>query len=101
MGRADEIWALPVGTKLPVLTEMPGFAEWLASPVTQEVLARLEVKARQCDADAEKLKPCPCGATEDPGRRETRAFHGGVAAGMRSLWQAVKHAADPAPAKEG
>lgn len=61
MDRVAEIKAMATGTKLPDLSELPGFAEWRANPVTVELLARVEAKllervarARQRYADARR-----------------------------------------------
>lgn len=103
MERVDEIMAMPVGTKLQPLGELHGFSDWSESPVTREILARLEAKARHADADAAALKPCSCGAPQTPDARERIGFEIGIAGGMRALGVSVSNALIPAtgPAEGG
>jgi hypothetical protein len=57
--RFTEINAMPVGSDLPAFRDMPGFAEWLAHPVTVELLARAASKADAARVALAKYDPDP------------------------------------------
>lgn len=61
MDRVAEIKAMPKGTVLSDLKEMPGFEEWRASPITNELLARLEVKRTDFLGELDTLVPPAAG----------------------------------------
>ena len=78
--------ALPKTENLPELSTMDGFADWLNSPITRELLVRIESKCEDYRADADKMRPCASCKKDDP---EVDKEYRGWLAGAADLLHAV------------